>query len=272
MFTTRPVLVTPDLDKEIRVEADAPEYTTGGMLSMKGENDKWRLVAFISKSLNEAERNYEIHDREMLTIIRCLDKWRHLLEGAQSKFEIWSDHKNLEYFMGSQKLNHRQARWALFLSRFDFVLKHVPRSSMGKANSLSRCWDWQKGVEKDNEDRVLLKQEWLEVRATQITEVVIEEVNLLEKIRKSEAKEDEVVKAVEEMKRAGVKILRNEEWREENRLMLRDRKVYVPKDKKLRAEVIWLHHDTLIRGHRGQWKTTELVIRNFWWPRVTKEV
>jgi len=113
--------------------------------------------------------------------------------------------------MGSQKLNHRQARWALFLSRFDFVLKHVPRSSMGKADSLSRYRDWQKGVEKDNEDRVLLKQEWLEVRATQITEVIIEEVNLLEKIRKSEAKEDEVVKAVEEMKRAGVKILRNKE-------------------------------------------------------------
>jgi len=81
--------------------------------------------------LNEAERNYEIHNREMLVIIKCLDEWRHLLEGAQSKFKIWSD-------MNSQKLNYRQARWALYLSRFDFTLKHVPGSSMGKANSLSR--------------------------------------------------------------------------------------------------------------------------------------
>jgi len=68
--------VAPDLDKEMRVEADALEYATGGVLLMKCEDEKWRLVAFISKSLNEAERNYEIHDREMLAIIRCLDKWR----------------------------------------------------------------------------------------------------------------------------------------------------------------------------------------------------
>ena len=54
--------------------------------------------------------------------------------------------------------------------------------------------------------------------------------------------------------------------------MLRDGKVYVPKDERLRAEVIWLHHDMLVGGHGGQWKTTELVTRNFWWPEVRKEV
>jgi len=54
--------------------------------------------------------------------------------------------------------------------------------------------------------------------------------------------------------------------------MLRDEKVYVLKDEKLRAEVIWLHHDMLVEGHEGQWKITELVTRNFWWPEITKEV
>ena len=104
------MLVVLDLDKEMRVEANVLEYTTGGVLLMKYEDEKWRPVAFISKLLNEAERNYEIHDREMLAIIQCLDKWRHLLEGTQSKFKIWSNHKNLEYFMSSQKLNQRQAK------------------------------------------------------------------------------------------------------------------------------------------------------------------
>ena len=84
----RPVLVAPDLDKKMRVEADASEYATGGVLSMKYENEKWRPVAFISKSLNKAERNYEIHDREILVIIRYLEEWRYLLEGAQGRFEI----------------------------------------------------------------------------------------------------------------------------------------------------------------------------------------
>jgi len=102
----------------------------------------------------------------MLAIVRCLDEWKHLLEGAQNKFEIWSDHKNSEYFMSSQKLDHRQAQWALYLSRFDFMLKHVLGSSMGKANSLSKQPNWQKKVEKDNKNRTLLKKEWLEVRAT----------------------------------------------------------------------------------------------------------
>ena len=69
-------------------------------------------------------------------------------------------------------------------------------------------------------------------------EVIIDGIDLLEKIRGSEAKDDEVVKAVEEMKQAGIKMLRDKEWREENGLMLRDRKVYIPKDEKLRAEVI----------------------------------
>jgi len=91
-------------------------------------------VAFISKAFNEMERNYKIHDKEMLGIIRCLEAWRHFLEGARIKFEVWTDHKNLEYFMTSQNLNCRQARWALYLSRFDFLLKYVLGSKMEKAD------------------------------------------------------------------------------------------------------------------------------------------
>ena len=72
-FMTEPVLVTPYLDKEMRVEVDASDLAMGGVLSMKCEDEKWRSVAYISKSLNEAERNYEIHDKEMLAIIRCLE-------------------------------------------------------------------------------------------------------------------------------------------------------------------------------------------------------
>ena len=120
-FTTEPVLVTSDLDKEIRVEADASDFTMGGVLLMKCEDERWRPVAYISKSLNEVERNYKIHDKEILAIIWCLEAWRYFLEGAKSQFEIWTDHKNLEYFMKAQKLNRRQARWSLYLLRFDFT-------------------------------------------------------------------------------------------------------------------------------------------------------
>ena len=109
-FTKELVLVALDLDKKMRIKVDVLDYATGGVLSMGYENRLWRPVAFLSKSLNETERNYEIHDKEMLAIIRRLGNWRHLLEGIHFKFEIWTDHKNLEYFMKVQKLNCKQAQ------------------------------------------------------------------------------------------------------------------------------------------------------------------
>ena len=87
-FTTEPVLVTLDLDKEMRIKADASDFVMGGVLSMKYEDKKWRPVAYISKLLNEAERNYKIHDKEILAIIQCLEAWRYFLEGAKDQFEI----------------------------------------------------------------------------------------------------------------------------------------------------------------------------------------
>ena len=93
------MLAASDINKKIRIEVNASDYVIKEVLSMECEDGLWKLVAFLSKSLNETERNYEIHDKEILAIIRGLESWRHLLKGAQSKFEIWTDHKNLEYFI-----------------------------------------------------------------------------------------------------------------------------------------------------------------------------
>jgi len=127
-------------------------------------------------------------------------------------------------------------------------------------------------VENDNKEQTLVKKEWLEAKRIRVVEVIIKGVDLLDKVRKCKARDDEVVKAVEEMKQAGVKMLRDEEWYQEDGLMLKEGKVYVPKDKKLRVEVIRLHHDIPIGEHEEQWKMAELVMRNFWWPGVTREV
>ena len=110
----------------------------------------------------------------------------------------------------------------------------------------------------------MVKPEWLEVRKTETVEIIIDRVDLLEEVRKSKVRDDEVVKAVEEMKKAGVKMLRDEEWKEADGIMYKEGKVYVLKDNKLRAEIIRLHHDTPVGGHGGQWKMVELVTQNFW--------
>ena len=172
--------------------------------------------------------------------------------------------------MKAQKLNRRQARWALYLSWFDFTLKHVVGSKMGKANGLSRRADWKVGVDKDNENQVLIKNNWI----CNMYEVIVEgpEVEMLEKIKKARSKDEDIVRVVEEMKKTGVKELRGNEWKIEGDLVLKEGKVYVLKDKKLRMEIIQLHHDVPAAGHGGRWKTVELVTRNYWWLGVTRDV
>ena len=88
MFTTESILAILDINREIRVEANALDYTTEGVLLTKCEDSKWRPVAFISKSLNTMEQNYKIHNKEILAVIRCLEVWRHYLKGAKLEFEI----------------------------------------------------------------------------------------------------------------------------------------------------------------------------------------
>ena len=105
-------------------------------------------------------------------------------------------------------------------------------------------------------------------------EVVVEgpEVDLLEKIKKARSKDEDVVRVVEEIKKAGVKELRGKEWKIEGELVLKEGKIYVPRDKELRVEIIRLHYDVPAAGHGGRWKTVELVTRNYWWPGVTRDV
>ena len=138
---------------------------------------------------------------------------------------------------------------------------------MGKVDSLSRCLDWQVGIDKDNEDRVLIKKEWLQ----RAEETLVEENDLKEKIREAQGRDERVVKAVEELKKSGIKSIKDKEWSIEDGLVLREEKIYVPEGV-LRVEVIRRHHDTAVGGHGGRWKMTELVERNYWWPGITKEV
>ena len=134
------------------------------------------------------------------------------------------------------------------MSRFDFALKHVASKSIGRADSLSKRVDWAKGVERNNENQVMLKEEWLEVRAM---EQLIKgpEEEIVKRIKEARDKDEEVIKVVEEMKKVEVKMLRDEEWQIEERLVLKEESVYVPKDEKLRVEIIWLHYGMLIAGY-----------------------
>jgi len=146
----------------------------------------------------------------------------------------------------------------------------MPGMRIGKADRLSRRLDWKLGVDKDNKNQIVVKDSWL----CRLKKVIIEEseVEILENIKKARGKNEEVVRIVQEMKKAGVKVIQGEEWKMEEELVLKEGKVYVSKNKELRTEIIQLHHDVPAARHGGKWKTVELVTRNYWWPGVTREV
>ena len=153
-ITKEPVLTLPSDTGQFRVEADASNVGTGAVLSQEQEG-KWHPVAFMSKALTPAERNYDIYDKELLAIIKALKTWRHYLLDAKEQFEIWTDHENLKYFRDPQKLNARQVRWYLMLQEYDFLLCHVPGKTNTKADILSRMFKYD--VSEDNNNIEMFK-------------------------------------------------------------------------------------------------------------------
>jgi len=212
------------------------------------------------------ERNYEIHDKEMLAIICALEEWRHFLEGATHPVEIWTDHKNLEYFMTAKKLNRRQARWSLHLARFDFLLHHCPGRTMGKPDALSRRANHGNGAS-DNENIVLLQLEFLAVRALEGVELTGVEQKILSDIRKGNRngdQEEPIAKAARELRNSANGTVHSSEWSSIDSLLRFRGKIYVLRSLDLCRQIVTLCYDTQIAGHPRRWKTLELVSRNYW--------
>jgi transposase InsO family protein len=221
------------------------------------------------------EHNYEIHDTEMLVIIRGLEEWRHYLEAARHPVEIWTDHKNLEYFQVAQKLNCRQARWSLYLSHFNFTLHHKPGQSMGKPDALSRQANHGSG-QGDNDNLTLLAPELFRIHALAGTRLEGEEHNILHEVQRSlrdGVQEEAVVKVARELRKdKGRGTVKSAEWSESDGLLIFCGKIYIPNDKDLWCRIIEQHHDTRIAGHAGCFKTLELVACNYWWPQMSRYI
>jgi len=190
LYGVTPVLVSPQESDPFWIKADSLDFATGAVLSQQSTTDgKWHPVAFYSKSLFSVEQNYEIHNKEMLAIIHALEEWRHFLEEVTHPVEIWTDHKNFEYFMTAKKLNYCQARWSLHLARFDFLLHHCPGHTMGKPDTLSRRADH--GNRASDNENVVLRPEFLVVCALEGVELTGVEQKILSNIHKGNRNRDQ---------------------------------------------------------------------------------
>jgi Tfp pilus assembly protein PilO len=120
----------------------------------------------MSKSLLDAEidaeKNYEIYDKELLAIVKALKAWRQYLIHANQQFEVWTDHENLKYFWEPQKLNARQAQWYIMLQEYNYSLRHIPGKTNTKADILSRLFKADTSHDNENiemfKDRIFIRQ------------------------------------------------------------------------------------------------------------------
>lgn len=229
-FAQSPVLVIPDKSKPFSIESDASKFATGAVLRQRDENGDWHPCAYLSKSFDAAQRNYEIYDRELLGVVRALEEWRHYLEGSPHPVEVLSDHKNLTFFRTAQKLNRRQARWALFLSQFDLQLRHIPGTKMVQSDTLSRLHHLN--LEHHDNDAVVLLPDTMFVNAI--------DTSLAERIKVSLNKDQIVTDALKAIKENGPLPMKSElsDWVLDDGLIFYKEQCYVPLDEELRREVV----------------------------------
>jgi hypothetical protein len=207
--------------------------------------------------MSPEEHNYPVANKEMLSVIRSLEQWHHYLEGAHHEFEIWNDHANLQWFMKHQDLNHQQARWAQYLSRFNFKWLHKAGATMGKADALSRREDHSIGIEKDNTGVLVIPPD----RIRSVTEVCI--------ATDADIIIDTIKDILYDIKEPDLIPLRKQYTLKDRIFYDENGKIYVPEDQVLCLDTLKLHHDTPIAGHPGREKTLELVQRSYTWPGMS---
>jgi len=133
-----PVLVYFDPLAPNKIETDASKYVSSGILSQQCQDGKWRPVAYRSKTMSDAECNYDIHDKELLAIVQAFHEWKRYKRGNPKPLRVVTDHNNLVKFMTTKELNERQARWMQEQCQYHFKIEYRPGKEGGKPEALSR--------------------------------------------------------------------------------------------------------------------------------------
>jgi transposase InsO family protein len=266
-----PILSHYDPHAETRVETDAADGVVGGVLSQKKEDSFWHPVAFFSKTMEPAERNYEIHDKEMLAIIRALQEWRAELQGLrrETPFDILTDHRSLEYFMSTKKLSPRQARWAEMLSQYRFLIRFRP----GKKNCLADPLTRKEAQPDTRTDRtqILLPQKYLEAGVSPedpasytgsypkppLIAPLDPELTITDRVLRSNRTHETLQRWRDNS---------GPNWTMQNGLLLYQGRLVVPDEEDLRARLLDEIHRQPSTAHPGRTKTEELVRARYWWP------
>jgi len=137
-LTSAPTLIHFDPQRQITIETDASNYVTAGILSEQGKDSKLHPVPYRSKTMTKAECNYDVHDKELLAIVKALEDWRRYVSNTEHRITILTDHQNLVQFMTTKRLVGRQIRWMEILSQYSIMIEYRPGNEGGKPDGLTR--------------------------------------------------------------------------------------------------------------------------------------
>uniref|UniRef100_A0A803T4V2 Gypsy retrotransposon integrase-like protein 1 n=1 Tax=Anolis carolinensis TaxID=28377 RepID=A0A803T4V2_ANOCA len=252
------------MSKQFVVHCDASDCAYGAVLLQKDREGNLKPCGYLSRKFNDVEKRWPIWEREALAILRALECWRHLLEGSGTPFEVWSDHKNLQYLRSPRKLSPKQMRWAQYFSRFDFQLKFFQGKHNVLADALSRMPQHEVGPQ-DSEGGIFSDKQW---SLAVTTRAQAERENKLTAVKaEGETWEKELKQAYQ----GDAWLISNEGKGElHGGLMFVNKKLYIPE--MLRPEMLKRYHDSKGAGHLGLTKTIKLLARQCWWPGMRGDV
>ncbi|KAI0993287.1 hypothetical protein K3495_g14897, partial [Podosphaera aphanis] len=299
LFASEPVLAQWDPEKDTVLEADCSGYALGGCLSQIDKQKRLRPVAYFSKRLSSAEANYPIHDKEMHSIVACLQEWQPELLSVARPFTILSDHKNLNYFTTKRLLNERQVRYNDVLHRFNFVLKWRPGTACERPDALSRR-DQDKPTDfQDERNSGRVVQLLPSVPLFPATVTTREDALLSEDPAAFAKLFDD--SELEVLWQQGIKS--DENWRRardavqngersfpadlatnlkaniaectvaaDSVLRGRENRVWVPDYEPLRTAIMQKTHDSYLTGHPGKDTMVGILLRRWFWPNLRDSV
>ena len=161
-FTSAALLAHFYPDRKMVIETDVSDFGLGCILS-QCLGKRLHPVAFHSRKLNDAERNYEIHDQELLAILEAFREWKYYLLGADEPVTVYTDHQNQQYFLTTKVWDPRQIRWAQWLANFNFKIVYRPGSRGGKPEALSRRPEYRPQEGATHREQSILKPEHFEI-------------------------------------------------------------------------------------------------------------
>jgi len=262
--TTEPVLAHAKLNDQFELEVDASGYVVGAVLLQRKEDGKKHPIGYYSATLNEAQRNYNIYDLELLAIVMALKNWRPLLAGSPHKIIIYSDHLNLQYWRLPQRISRRVVREVLELLEYDFEIRHLPGRLNGRADALSRRPGYDQG-ENDNKDVVVLPdhvfvQAGTTQRAPPMRRIVAQEE--MEATDPIYAQHEELIKP----------LINAHRLKKVEGTWYKDGRHVVTGGMEHKRTFIQAHHDAPVYGHPGINKTYQLTGRRYWWLNMRQDV